>query len=505
MSTDRRSRTTLSPVRSAPLRCVRCGHVASGRAGERCPVDGAALCLVAEIPSKHEPLLGTVLGGRYPVVGVLGRGGMGAVYRGVQEPLGRAVALKVIRPEAALGDDDNPLRRRFFREAQAIAALSHPGIVGLYDYGETTDGLLFMVMELIEGPTLRQVLKEAGRLPVERAIALTAQVLDALAQAHGLGIVHRDLKPGNVMLVDAGTPDERAKLLDFGVAKVFAQDPGLADITQGGSGTTLGTPRYMAPEQVINGEISPQTDLYAVGVLLFALLTGKPPFDGPSAFDIQRLHQEAPVPALPAELGVPPSVEAVLRHALEKRAADRPASARAMAAALRAAVQTAPLERTVIASVPVTAPLLRMPSPSLAAVAEPSELLDETSGHGEALVRRPGTRAGGPPRGVFFAGLAVAAAAGGFLLMHLMDAPPAPAPAPVAASTAPAPPSLNVSAAAPVAPVPADAGVTPAPASDAPVGSAAPKSAPRPAAVAKPAPRPAARPSSAPAVKVERL
>jgi hypothetical protein len=138
MSIDRRSRTLVSAVRSVPLRCPRCGHTATGGPGERCPVEGAALCVAAEIPSKPEPLLGTVLGGRYPVVGVLGRGGMGAVYHGVQEPLGRGVALKVIRPEAAHLDDDNPLRRRFFREAQAIAALSHPGIVGLYDYGEDT-------------------------------------------------------------------------------------------------------------------------------------------------------------------------------------------------------------------------------------------------------------------------------------------------------------------------------------------------------------------------------
>jgi serine/threonine-protein kinase len=496
MSIDRRSRTLVTAVRSLPLRCPRCGHAASGRPGERCPVEGAALCVAAEIPSKPEPLLGTVLGGRYPVVGVLGRGGMGAVYRGVQEPLGRGVALKVIRPEAALLDDDNPLRRRFFREAQAIAALSHPGIVGLYDYGETTDGLLYMVMELIEGPTLRQVLKEAGRLPAARAVSLVAQVLDALSQAHALGIVHRDLKPGNVMIVGAGTgtSDEHVKLLDFGVAKVFAQDPGLADITQGGSATTLGTPRYMAPEQVVNGEISPQTDLYAVGVLLFALLTGKPPFDGPSAFDIQRLHQEAEVPALPSELAVPARVEAVLRHALEKRPADRPASARAMAAALREAVEAAPAERAVVASVPVTMPADRTPLSNLAELSEP---LDETSGHGETLARRPGGRSGGPPRGLFFAGLAVAAAAGGFLLMHLMDAPPAPAP--VAASMAPAPPSRTVRAAVPMA---ADAGVPTAPASQAP---AAPGPATRPAA-ARPAPaKPAARPSTAPAVKVERL
>jgi serine/threonine-protein kinase len=352
------SKTHDRPLPTGPaghtLVCPRCGATATGRLGLRCPADAVAMCLLSEMPIKPasttggavggitgDPLLGRVVGGRYPVVGLLGRGGMGAVYRAVQEPLGRVVALKLIRPESLGphpdGEETSPVRRRFFREAQAIAALSHPGIVGLYDYGEDPDGLIFMVMELIDGPTLRQALKSGGPLAVGRAVEITVQVLEALAHAHTVGVVHRDLKPGNIMLAQAGTPFERVKILDFGVAKVFAADAALHDITQGGSATALGTPRYMAPEQIINGPVSPRTDLYSVGILLYALLTGKPPFDGPSGYHIFRQHQEAEVPPLPAELGVPAGVERAVRWALEKDPEQRPADALTLAAALRAA------------------------------------------------------------------------------------------------------------------------------------------------------------------------
>ncbi len=385
-------RPSLSAPAAHALVCPRCGAMASGRLGQRCPVDAVAMCLLSEVPIRPasapagsgisgDPLLGRVVGGRYPVVGLLGRGGMGAVYRAVQEPLGRIVALKLIRPEALVphddGDQTSPQRRRFFREAQAIAALSHPGIVGLYDYGEDPDGLIFMVMELIEGPTLRQALKAGGPLAVGRAVELTVQVLEALAHAHTVGVVHCDLKPGNIMVAQAGTPFERVKILDFGVAKVFAADAALADITQGGSATALGTPRYMAPEQIVNGPVSPRTDLYSVGILLYALLTGKPPFDGPSGYHIFRLHQEAEVPPLPAALGVPEAVERALRWALEKDPERRPPDALTLAATLRAACPaviappTTPTAAAVGTAV-ITAPVPAVPPESSAAPASPT-------------------------------------------------------------------------------------------------------------------------------------
>ena len=251
-----------------PLVCPLCGGAVSGRVGLRCASDGMAMCLPSLMPSKGDPLLGRVIGGRYPLVGLLGKGGMGAVYRAVQEPLGRAVALKLIRTSQAGSGDESMLRRRFMREAQAVAALAHPSIVSLYDYGEEEGGLVYMVMEMVEGPSLKEVLKKEGRLTTIRMVKILDQILAGLHHAHQAGVVHRDLKPANVMLQAAGTPAERVKLLDFGVAKVFSGfDEGLADLTQGASGTTIGTPRYMAPEQVVNAPVSAQTDLYAAGIV----------------------------------------------------------------------------------------------------------------------------------------------------------------------------------------------------------------------------------------------
>lgn len=555
-------RPTLSAPAAHALVCPRCGATASGRLGQRCAVDAVAMCLLSEVPIRPasapagsgisgDPLLGRIVGGRYPVVGLLGRGGMGAVYRAVQEPLGRIVALKLIRPEALVSHDDgdqtSPQRRRFFREAQAIAALSHPGIVGLYDYGEDPDGLIFMVMELIDGPTLRQALKAGGPLAVGRAVELTVQVLEALAHAHTVGVVHRDLKPGNIMLAQAGTPFERVKILDFGVAKVFAADAALADITQGGSATALGTPRYMAPEQIVNGPVSPRTDLYSVGILLYALLTGKPPFDGPSGYHIFRLHQEAEVPPIPEALGVPEAVERALRWALEKDPERRPPDALTLAATLRAAcpaVVAPPTTSTAAAAITDPVPALPPEEPAPAAVVAPpkappappplpddaavppaqdlkrrapafalaltqpsarapgaspvhgpttlpdlDDAPDETSGHGESpVVPRPVGRSRRRFPG-WLAGVGVALAAGVFaMLWRATDATPVPvsgvaAPVRAAAVSEHVPEPASASAAA--VPTPS-AAATPSQPIAAPPTSAAVASAP--ATTAAPAP-----------------
>ena len=373
-----------------PLVCPLCGGAVSGRVGLRCASDGMAMCLPSLMPSKGDALLGRVIGGRYPLVGLLGKGGMGAVYRAVQEPLGRAVAIKLIRTSQAGSGDESMLRRRFMREAQAVAALAHPSIVSLYDYGEEEGGLVYMVMEMVEGPSLKEVLKKEGRLTTSRMVTILDQILAGLHHAHQAGVVHRDLKPANVMLQASGTPAERVKLLDFGVAKLFSGfDEGLADLTQGASGTTIGTPRYMAPEQVVNAPVSAQTDLYAAGIVAWNLLAGRPPFDGPSGYHIHRLQQEAPVPPLPPELEVPAEVERVILWALEKLPARRPGDALEMAAALRAAV-SAP---SGVSQVGVD---FGAPSPRLQLADQLTGPNDETSGHGEtsqATVSRPGLRA----------------------------------------------------------------------------------------------------------------
>ncbi len=510
-----------SSLQTMPLVCPLCGGAVSGRVGLRCASDGMAMCLPSLMPSKGDPLLGRVIGGRYPLVGLLGKGGMGAVYRAVQEPLGRAVALKLIRTSQAGSGDESMLRRRFMREAQAVAALAHPSIVSLYDYGEEEGGLVYMVMEMVEGPSLKEVLKKEGRLTTIRMVKILDQILAGLHHAHQAGVVHRDLKPANVMLQAAGTPAERVKLLDFGVAKVFSGfDEGLADLTQGASGTTIGTPRYMAPEQVVNAPVSAQTDLYAAGIVAWNLLAGRPPFDGPSGYHIHRLQQEAPVPPLPPELEVPAEVERVILWALEKLPARRPGDALEMAAALRAAV-SAP---SAVFEVGVDS---GGPNPRLQPAGQLTSPNDETSGHGEAsqaTVSAPGLRAWH-----LVAGVGLCAAVGAAVVLASrgaadlvggpqgqevgrpqMDPSSRPISRPVSSAALPTSvvaatvipsvgPSPSVSAATPSAPPPKPS-TRPSPPARPPVSSAmpAPRTSPPPAP-------PPAKKGVEPAVKVQRL
>jgi len=390
------SRGRIGQLAAVDLVCPDCRETSRGMPGQRCMNDGAALCLPANMPTKPDPMLGTVLAGRYPIIGLLGRGGMGSVYCAVQEPLGRRVAVKVIRTETVSPEDIPMLRKRFAREAHATAALNHPTIVGLFDYGEVDeDELLFMVMEQVDGLSLRQVLRTKKRLPVALAVDLADQVLSALQHAHEQGVVHRDLKPANIMVVGIDRPMPRAKLLDFGVAKVFADLPG-QDATVGTT-ASVGTPRYMAPEQIVNEGVGPAADIYAMGIVLYICLTGQPPFDGPTDFHICEQHRSAPVPAMAAELGVPAELEAVVRWALEKRPENRPISAAVFAEALREAarpgsVETSSVRRTIDR-------LILPPTLEMSAVLLPeAEPADETSGHGESHAAPQGQH--GAPLGV---------------------------------------------------------------------------------------------------------
>jgi serine/threonine protein kinase/tetratricopeptide (TPR) repeat protein len=247
--------------------------------------------------------------GHYRVLEELGHGGMGIVYAADDIRLDRRVALKVLRPEVA----DSPDRRaRFQREAKAAAALNHPNIVHLYSVDES-EGLLFITMELVQGRSLRELLKTSGPLPLSRTLAFASQMAEGLACAHAAGILHRDLKPGNVMVTD----NDRVKILDFGLAKIFtpasAWDPEAATMTRErtGSSTTLGTAGYMSPEQALGKPLDPRTDLFALGVVLFEMATGRAPFEGdtPAAIFDQLLNRR-PLsprilnPSLPAFLGV---------------------------------------------------------------------------------------------------------------------------------------------------------------------------------------------------------
>ena len=308
--------------------CRTCGKRARTTAGARCPADRSVLVEAHALQSNaDDPLLGRVLCEKYAIVGYIGEGGFGAVYRAVQEPIGQSVAVKVVRD--AVRDRPNQLKR-FAREARAVAALQHHNTVRLFDFGRDREQL-FMVLEYIDGRSLKQVIRSEGRLAPARAVRIMRQVAESLQEAHRIGVVHRDLKPANIMLTRSPFGDEMVKVLDFGLAKLLndAVDTGLT-----ARGHTVGSPAYMAPEQ-IGGTVKTQSDLYALGVVLFESLMGKKPFE---ARDRQRLimaHINAPIPALK---GVPPGLAAVVHRAMAKRPEQRYADAAEMADALDAAM-----------------------------------------------------------------------------------------------------------------------------------------------------------------------
>lgn len=266
-----------------------------------------------------------MLGERYTVGEVIGRGGMAEVHEGKDLRLGRRVAIKILRPDLA---KDPVFQARFRREAQSAAALNHPNIVAVYDTGEdvlTSEGqpdvvVPYIVMEHVDGMTLRQLLASGRRLLPERALEIAAGVLSALDYAHRHGIVHRDIKPGNVMLTRTGD----VKVMDFGIARAVNE----AGQSMTATSTVMGTAQYLSPEQARGEIVDARSDLYSTGVLLYELLTGKPPFTGDSAVAIAYQHvSEMAAPPSDVDPGVSPEIDAVVMHSLAKRADDRYQSA----------------------------------------------------------------------------------------------------------------------------------------------------------------------------------
>jgi eukaryotic-like serine/threonine-protein kinase len=269
----------------------------------------------------------TTVGGRYELGELLGRGGMAEVRRAVDQRLGRPVAVKQLRTDFAT---DPTFQARFRREAQSAAGLNHPTIVAVYDTGEETDPLTgvsvpYIVMELVEGQTLRDVLREGRKILPERALELTQGVLDALSYSHKAGIVHRDIKPANVMLGPGGG----VKVMDFGIARAVADTS--ATMTQ--TAAVIGTAQYLSPEQARGETVDARSDLYSAGCLLYELLVGRPPFIGDSPVSVAYQHvREAPVPPSQLDPEITPEVDAVVLKALAKDPADRYQSAREMKA-----------------------------------------------------------------------------------------------------------------------------------------------------------------------------
>ncbi|UJR87056.1 serine/threonine-protein kinase [Sandaracinus amylolyticus] len=291
-------------------------------------------------PALRDPerLIGQTLGGKYRVSGVLARGGMGRIYRAEQVPLGRPVALKVLHSELDETGGDPGFQKRFLLEAASCAQLRHPNIVVVYDYGrleESSREAYFMAMELIEGPTLGQVLRDEGPLAIARALRITREVARALREAHRQEMVHRDLKPSNVMLVTTGE-GEQVKVLDFGLVKVMRDDS--EELTK--EGHFLGSPKYMAPEQIRRGPVDGRADLYALGVLLYQMISGRVPFEGDDPVQTLMAHLNDPVPPIPSTIEVPPSVQQLLLRCLQKDPALRFASAEEL---IRAIDEIAPM------------------------------------------------------------------------------------------------------------------------------------------------------------------
>lgn len=270
-------------------------------------------------------MTGRLLDGRYLVDELIARGGMASVYRATDTRLERAVAIKVMHPALA---EDAAFVNRFNTEARAAARITHPNVVAVTDQG-ADGGTVFLVMEYVDGRTLRDLLRERGRLSPSGALAIMEPVLEGLAAAHAAGLVHRDVKPENVLL----SSDGRVKVTDFGLARAVEASPLTAT-----TGLLLGTVAYLAPEQVASGAADARTDVYAAGVMLHELLTGVPPHTGdtPLAVAYKHLNDDVPAPSA-AVPGLPPILDALVAHATSRDPARRPADAAALLAELRTA------------------------------------------------------------------------------------------------------------------------------------------------------------------------
>ena len=312
--------TPLPPM----MECPRCG---------RCEDPGVSVCASDGAALRPGPTP-RVIDNKYRIEQLLGRGGMGAVYRARDMRLDRQVAVKVVRPELL---EDNDARRRFRREAQLVARLQHPGIVAVFDFGTLSGGGAYLVMELVRGEDLRRVLHREGRLEPARAVRILAAVCAAIEAAHHEGVLHRDLKPENIVLPGG---DLAAKVLDFGVAKLVEDRPIAAGADDGATeyhatltvaGTIIGTPAYMAPEQFRGQTPGPRTDVFALGVIAYEMLSGELPFSRGALTDVILAQSRGAQPLTGRDATIPAALDRAVMRALDLEPEGRPESAQAFA------------------------------------------------------------------------------------------------------------------------------------------------------------------------------
>ena len=312
--------------------CATC-QVQYPDAVEFCPRDGTRLppsprdTLVEE---ERDPLLGTTIDGRYTVEAILGQGGMGTVYAGRHAIIDKRVAIKVLRADHV--ENDPTAAQRFLVEAKAASKIGHQNIVDITDFGVLKDGQAYFVMEFLDGPTLGKIVHEAGFLSPLRAIAVTVQMARGLQAAHDKGIIHRDLKPENIFVLERDGQSDLVKIVDFGIAKDQKNNRRLTQ-----AGMVLGTPEYMSPEQATGQPTDHRVDMYALGCILYEMLTGDVPFKGETPTKTLTQHVfDAPEPPSKRrpDLAIPAALEAVVLRTLQKKPTDRFADLRALMAAL---------------------------------------------------------------------------------------------------------------------------------------------------------------------------
>ncbi len=343
--------------------CPRCRQrFPAENAPTLCPTDGSALVRPRDLAAEpHDPMVGRTLEGRYTIVARLGAGSMGTVYRAKQHAMGREVAIKILRGDRAA---DDSAKARFMREARANSLLASPNTVTVFDFGQSESGEFYLAMEILDGESLGQRLTRVGRLAPAVAVDAARQALRSLAEAHAKGIIHRDLKPDNLFFARVvtgsmrppamGLPpgsippppikghEEIVKVLDFGIAKMLNVDEQPMGVVETQAGTVFGTPRYMSPEQAQGKPLDARSDLYSLGVIVYQMLTGRPPFTDDDAVVVMARHIKSTPKKMSdvcPEANIPRELEMVVMRTLGKTPEERPESAEVLAGELLSALE----------------------------------------------------------------------------------------------------------------------------------------------------------------------